>query len=288
MTNRSHRATIAKETLEILRRGFYVNNDGAKVDVHNSLHTAMESTVHYAPDDFNDVYADRNRILSHRDPHQIRTKFRVVNATTLATARELIEHPESVDPVVCLNFASAKNPGGGFLGGSQAQEESLARASALYPCINEVTDYYETNRQKSGSGVYTDHMIYSPSAPVFRDDDDRLLRQPYSLGMITAPAVNAGALLKKDRSRRRAIEPTMRRRIQHVLSIAIVNNHKRIVLGAWGCGVFRNDPADIALWFADELKNNPRLNGAFETVVFAVLDRTNRGTFKAFESVFGA
>ena len=50
--------------------------------------------------------------------------------------------------VVCLNFASTKNPGGGFLRGSQAQEESLARASGLYACISPMTGYYDTTRNQ--------------------------------------------------------------------------------------------------------------------------------------------
>ena len=66
------------------------------------------------------------------------------------------------------------NPGGGFLSGSQAQEESLARATALYPCLAQMTEMYETNRQLN-SPLFTDNMIYSPEVPVFRDDDDILL-----------------------------------------------------------------------------------------------------------------
>jgi len=69
-----------------------------------------------------------------------------------------------------LNFASAKNPGGGFLGGGSAQEESLARSSGLFPCINQMQQMYETNRAYR-SCLYTDHMIYSPRVPVFRDDE---------------------------------------------------------------------------------------------------------------------
>src|SRR4029077_4484905 len=103
-------------------------------------------------------------------------KIRATNGTTLAAARQLHEQygPERI---ALLNFASARNPGGGFLSGSQAQEESLARASGLYASLSRMTDYYGANR-RSKSALYTDHMVYSPLVPVFRDDDDRLLDEP--------------------------------------------------------------------------------------------------------------
>ena len=282
--NRKKRASIAQETLDIIEQGWYENASGQRIEVRDDVNAAVEGTVLYAPDDFNEVYRLRNRLLNDRPPRESETRFDIINATTLATARELVEI-DANDPVVCLNFASAKNPGGGFLGGSQAQEESLARASALYPCINPQRQYYETNRRNSNNGIYTDHMIYSPNVPVFRDDEDELLDDYYRVAMITAPAVNAGAAMKK-RVRRDVIEPTMRRRIQHVLSIAVAHNHTRLVLGAWGCGVFRNDPVAMAEWFVDELKHNPRLVNAFDHVVFAVLDRGNWGRLEAFENAF--
>src|SRR6185312_12808515 len=100
--------------------------------------------------------------------------------------------------VVALNFASAKNPGGGFLGGAKAQEEDLCRCSALYTCQLTQSAYYEVNRATS-SMLYTDNIIYSPDVPFFRDDRLQLLDEPFTVSIITAPAPNAGQAALKGR-----------------------------------------------------------------------------------------
>jgi uncharacterized protein (TIGR02452 family) len=175
--------------------------------------------------------------------------------------------------VLALNFASAKNPGGGFLNGSQAQEESLARASGLYACISPHRAMYEANR-RCPSCLYTDHIIYSPDVPVFRDDADALLDEPYLVSFLTAPAVNAGVVRAREPQNATRIEAVMLGRVEKVLAVAAVNGHDALVLGAWGCGVFGNEPEQVAGWFAAHLTGTGRFRAAFRRVVFAVLDRT--------------
>jgi uncharacterized protein (TIGR02452 family) len=59
------------------------------------------------------------------------------------------------------------------------------------------------------------------------------------------------------------------------------------VLGAWGCGVFRNDPRVVAAAFAGHLRRGP-WSGRFERVVFSVLDTSpSRETFAAFQAALG-
>jgi uncharacterized protein (TIGR02452 family) len=74
-------------------------------------------------------------------------------------------------------FASARRPGGGFLTGAQAQEESIARASALHACLRVVGDFYAYQRRRPEL-TYSDRVIYSPAVPVFRDDTGALLPVP--------------------------------------------------------------------------------------------------------------
>ena len=206
------------------------------------------------------------------------------NDTTLCAARRLYE-AHGPNRVALLNFASARNPGGGFLSGSQAQEESLARASALYAAISRMTEYYEVNRRHR-SALYTDHMIYSPRVPVFRDDDDHLIDEPWCVSMITAPAVNAGAVRSNEPENRSRIPEVMGRRIEYVLALAAHHGHDALVLGAWGCGVFANEPREVARLFAGQLLGEGRFAEAFSEIVFAVLDR--RGDIAGpFAEVFG-
>jgi uncharacterized protein (TIGR02452 family) len=80
---------------------------------------------------------------------------------------------------------------------------------------------------------------------------------------------------------------TLSRRAAYVLRVAAHHDHRTLVLGAWGCGVFRNDPARVAGVFAELLDAAPYV-GAFERVVFAIYDRSaSRGTLRAFEERFG-
>ena len=135
-----------------------------------------------------------------------------------------------------------------------------------------MTEYYEANRRHP-SGLYTDHMIYSPRVPVFRDDGDHLIDEPWCVSMITAPAVNAGAVRSNEPENRSRIPEVMARRIEYVLALAAHHGHDALVLGAWGCGVFANEPREVARQFAAQLIGEGRYAEAFSEVVFAVLDR---------------
>ena len=277
------RARIARETLDILERGSYTNPSGEIVSIADELAKARSASVVYSPQRFAGVL--RQRDLLPRERRQL-TTFEVANETTLHAARRLIASDPPVR-VLALNFASAKNPGGGFLNGSQAQEESLARASGLYSCIAPLQQMYEANR-RFPSCLYTDHMIYSPDVPVFRDDADSFLEEAYLVSFLTAPAVNVGAVARKERHNLARIEPVMMGRMERLLALAVVHGHDTLVLGAWGCGVFANNPSDVARWFAEHLLGEGRYCGVFRKVVFAVLDSSpNRATIRSFQQLFG-
>ena len=279
MNNRTERAAIAQDTLAILKCGHYVNRNGIAVSIADDLAAAVAGSVHYRPEQLKEL-ADSS------EPRPVfETRLEVANETTLAAARGLIERGH--DDVLCLNFASARNPGGGFLGGSEAQEENLAKSSGLYPCISQMTAMYEANRQHKFC-AYLDDMIYSPKVPVFRDDDYRYLDQPYRVSIVTAPAVNRGAVARNEPERLPELEVIMLNRMELLLALARQHRHRAVVLGAWGCGVFGNDPADMARWFAHHLTESGGYRDAFEVVRFAVLDRRNDGTYSAFADAFGA
>jgi uncharacterized protein (TIGR02452 family) len=253
--SRSRAAEFGRETVAILKAGVYTARNGMVVAVGEQVRRAVAGTVSYPHDE----PVPRFDAASHN------TRIEVTNESTLAVACRLVEAGQRP---VALNFASAKHPGGGFLGGARAQEESLARASALYACINGNPMY--ARHQAAGDAMYTSSMIYSPEVPVFRNDEGELLEQPYLCAFITAPAVNAGAVLKNHRGRRDDIHREMERRVRKVLAIAAHHQHAALVLGAWGCGVFQNDSEAIAGLFRAALATE--FHGVFRHVVFAILD----------------
>lgn len=275
--NRNKRLEIANETVAILEKGFYPFNDKI-VNIKKSIETSVSSTIHLKPEDFVALYQQRDTLLTESEQYEI--IIEVVNETSLnAVARLYQQYGE----VCCLNFASAKNPGGGFLGGSQAQEESLARSSGLYASLNNVPAYYQTHRALR-SGFYTDNMIYSPRVPVFRDDYANLLQESYPCSFITSPAVNRGVVAEQETDKLHLVPTIMSERIEKVLSLAYVNQEKILVLGAWGCGVFRNKPEEIAQLFKKQLLENEMFIGRFKHIVFAVFD-TKGTVFESFEKI---
>ena len=284
MSKRTTRAQIAQDTLTILEQGSYRVPSGQRIMLREELELARSRSILFSPDQFNDIAQQRDSLLQRRTHASV--AFEVANETTLHAARRLLQE-EPGARVLALNFASARHPGGGFLKGSQAQEESLARASGLYACISQFREMYDTNA-RFPSCIYTDHMIYSPSVPVFRDDEDTLLDHPYPLSFVTAPAVNVGALRTNEPGSLPQVEAVMLSRMEKILSLAVVHGHAVLVLGAWGCGVFGNDPECVAGWFKRNLTGEGMFRQAFQKIVFAILDRTaERSTIRAFEQHFG-
>lgn len=273
--SRTKRASIAQETVSIVANGSYELADSRTVDVTEEIRHSISKTELIRPDEFDSLVVP--------DSNDLVTQFEVRNETTLSAAERLVVERQ-LDNILCLNFASAKNPGGGYLGGSQAQEESLARSSALAKTLESKWEYYEVHRS-CGTSIYTDHMILSPDVPVFRADDGSLLDDPYLLSIVTSPAVNAGAVMKNEPHRAAEIETAMTTRIDKVLKLAAAKSYQHLILGAWGCGVFRNEPAMIARLFAEALTSGGRYENRFASVTFAVLDRAEEekivGPFRA-------
>lgn len=277
--NRDVRAKVALETLEILESGFYTTHQGATVDIKEDLRIAINDTVLYKPDAFANVENEYEKIRNEKEPKM--SKIEITDETTISAARRLVAD-EGFDEAVCLNFASAKNPGGGFLSGSQAQEESLARSSGLYPCISQMKEMYDYNWGIK-TCLYSDYMIYSPKVPAFRDDNNKLLNEAFLVSFITAPAVNAGVVQEREKGNIEKIHSVMINRIKKILLIAALNNNSAIVLGAYGCGVFRNKAEDVAEYFRKVL-NEEDYKLLFDKIVFAIYDNSaDKAKIRVFE-----
>lgn len=272
---RSERATLAAETVAITEAGHY-SAAGRRIDISGAVRDCLAGTRYYPPD-------EADRLGRHTPPGDaFPTRIELANETTLAGISRLLA--EDCGPVLALNFASAKNPGGGFLGGSEAQEESLARSSALYASQRTRPEFYNWHRA-SASLLYSDALIVSPDCPVFRDDEGELLAVPQLATFVTCAAPNAGAIEAHRPREAGFISGTLVRRAGVVLGVAAALGYANLVLGAWGCGVFRNDPRVVAAAFASELRG--RHFGRFARVRFSVLDRGPGRTFAAFAEEFG-
>ena len=234
--NNKERIDAANTTLQILEHGYYTNPQGTRVSIKQEQLFAQDNSMLYKPEDF-DALIEELRIKStYYNINQ--TAFEVTGETTLEAIQRLTGTNEKV---IALNFASAKNPGGGFLSGSQAQEESLARSSGLYNCLLHCSMMYTVNR-KLTSCLYTDHMIYSPAVPFFKNDDGELLNTPYYCSILTAPAVNAGAVQQNEPHRINEIEPVMYNRTEKLLAIAAIRGYETLILVPGGVVYFAITP----------------------------------------------
>ncbi|MFI1651862.1 TIGR02452 family protein [Streptomyces avidinii] len=270
---------IARENAQILAAGGYRTRSGRHVELAAALAEAKAGTRIYGP---NRVIPGGQAVSGGRvTVVEVTGESSTVAARRLATATPTDPDPASV---AVLNFASARNPGGGYVRGAKAQEEALCRASALYETLLEAPEYYEVHRAER-STFYTDRVIHSPGVPVFRDDRGGLLEAPFRVGFLTSPAPNAGTIRRQEPERVAEIPAALARRAELVLEVAAVHGYRRLVLGAWGCGVFRNDPEQVAEAFRGLLA--ARFAGVFERVVFGILDPAP-ATREAFARAFAA
>ncbi|MGW1281007.1 TIGR02452 family protein [Streptomyces tsukubensis] len=264
---------IARENEKIVEDGTYLAPDGRMVTLGAQLAAALDGTALYGPEPLS-VTPDTDRT----------TLIRVTGASSTTAAMRLADTAPA--PVAVLSFASARNPGGGYVNGAQAQEEALCRSSALYHTLLRAPGYYTYHRENRDP-FYSDRVIHSPAVPVFRDHRDRLLDTPRTAGFLTSPAPNAGVIARREPERAALVPAALGRRAERVLEVAVDRGYRRLVLGAWGCGVFRNDPATVAAVFRDLLMDRGRFARHFDEVEFAVLDRTrDRTVLGAFRAVF--
>jgi len=240
-----------------VRDGHYTNGAGEHVTLREAVKAARAAKRSIAPDATLPVRA--------RVPFP-EMRIQVSNETTLAASLRFVQR--GLRPLA-LNFANGIEAGGGFLEGALAQEEVLCRSSALHATL--VGDpMYEAHNDRPTDDS-SDWAILSPDVPVFRADDGTALPQPWLLSILTCAAPYAptvGAKLAAD---------LLQRRIHRVLAIASAYGYESLVLGAWGCGAFENDPHRTAMNFRTALEAEFR--GAFSDIVFAIADWSPKRRF---------
>ena len=203
-------------------------------------------------------------------------------------------HPEY--KVAVLNFASATRPGGGVTTGSSAQEECICRCTTLYPCLNTagaIAKFYEPHRKDVGP-LHNDDIIYTPNVAILRNDDYDWLPEPVFIDVITcaAPNLREKNISKYNQEREPApdISPEELKalhvsRARQILSAAAQEFVDVVILGAFGCGAFRNDPKVVASAYKEVV---PEFRKRFKAIEFAVYCRgANTENYEAFKEVFG-
>ena len=264
----------AQEVLDLLSRGSYTV-DETKVVIAGLQSAAVDGSCLYSPEQLADLRAEK--------PAGSAPAIEVVDGTSQQIAQSLA----GAGSLAMLNFASARNPGGGFLNGAKAQEEDLCRCSGLYPTIVRHEAYYQANR-KQRSLLYTDYAIFSPRVPFFKvRGTGRFLAQPFLASVITAPAPNSRPYLRNNPEERGKLEATFLRRWQNVLCIARDHGVETLLLGAWGCGAFGGDPVLASSTAREALESH---GAGLERVVFAIpgKGRLSRHNLEAFASTLSS
>ena len=175
----------------------------------------------------------------------------------------IIRHYNSQEKMAVLNFASYKNPGGMFLNGSNAQEENLCHSSFLYNVlIRFKNSYYYWNNCHKNKSLYLNRAIYSPNIFFFRQK--KIVR----CDVITCAAPNIAAARKYCQVSDFENSEVLKERINFILSIANYQKANTLILGAFGCGVFGQNPSEVANIFKELLSTTYK--NCFNKVIFAV------------------
>ena len=240
----------------------------------------IDNTVFIEPEKFNFTESKRRDL----------TKISLINDRTFNAAKKYkLNHKNK--KVCVLNFASATNPGGGVVNGSNAQEECLCRCSTLYHALKKediYNKYYKYNKDNFNY-YYNNNIIYSKNISVFKEDtvlptfiEDK--KNWFLSDVITCAAPNLRNVEKVNQNELRKI---LEDRIRYIIKVAIENKTDCLVLGAFGCGAFKNPPFIVASAFKKVLIDEGLLT-YFDEVVFAVLAVKDKDTenFDTFDRVF--
>jgi uncharacterized protein (TIGR02452 family) len=245
------------------------------------------------------ILEDDELVLSEAD----RGRFREASAKVVVSAKRTFEAASAYrdTKVAVLNFASASNPGGGVVKGANAQEECLCRCSDLYFCLNideNWNKFYEPHRH-ARNPLHNDDIIYTPNVTVFKSDtvNPKLMPESewYDVDVITCAApnlrekpsnpFNTGDGAKSVKITDKELQELHEKRLRRILDVAVANGVETIILGAFGCGAFCNDPDVVAKASQNVLKSYLH---DFKNIEFAVYcSPRDDGNFRIFSRVIG-
>ena len=206
-----------------------------------------------------------NAIIKSKDYNIIITPER-----TLESVKKYYVSNDKKSKIGVLNFANAKKPGGFVLNGARAQEESICRSSTLYLCLNTEflkENFYSIKNEKKSEN---DRIIYTPNILVFKTDDDTLSQMLnekdwYNIDVISCAAHNQ----KANKIENEKLKKINYIKIKAIIECAVENKVDNLILGAFGCGEFANDPQLVSKIFKKILIDEEYYK-FFENVHFAI------------------
>ncbi|KAJ7032789.1 hypothetical protein C8F04DRAFT_1040185 [Mycena alexandri] len=275
---------IAADTLAAVEKGSYMDAEGSTHTLDDLGKSEFSSATEFYPPD-SPLSAWTTSTPPVHAAVAPKTEIVLCECSTLEGVQLLLPRARKIG---VLNFASANSPGGGFLGGSRAQEESIARSSNLYSSLMTPTAQHFYAHHKLGANkknkYYSDAMIYTRGVQLIRSDAGAWIR-PARVDMLTSAAVNSGAASTiaftpaKDVEQR--IESVMRERMGRLLYLFEQRGAQDLVLGSFGTGAFRNKVPMVAkLWVELLLAPHARFRHSFEMVAFAIIDQKTCAVFK--------
>ncbi len=177
-----------------------------------------------------------------------------------------------------LDFASFVNPGGGYERGGWAQEEAICGESTLFNVLREQRSWYAENRRRNiNCELYRNRGLVVPKVRFERDGyhsyaDVIVVAAPFASRAREVYNVTDDALLA-----------AMRERIRFAMGIADDLGHRKLILGAFGCGAFGWDASVVAPLFVGELAGGAHVA---EQVVFAIPRGRFEDNLSKFEHAF--
>ena len=258
-------ARVFENTKRDMGRGYFINPNGEQVKFRG-VNLMLKNTVKYS-----ELYKDEGKDVYFENP-----KIYVQDIDTFEKAIAL------GSDAVCLNMASSMSRGGGVVNGSVAQEECLCRRSNLYLSL-EAVDY----------PIPVFGGIYSPGVNIYKDRENNELPDIIKTNVISVSAVNRPTLMEDGLHVERRYLGMIKAKIRAILRIAKIHNHTKLVLGAFGCGAYKNPAGHIAELFAKVLSEKEFKN-SFEEICFAIIEDLNskrlnnrQGNLIPFARVFG-
>lgn len=271
MSKRDSRVALFKETCHIFdsRVMKFPSSDGGDIEIDrkkyndsltNSKKIRIDDTLKKIEGKKLNIYEDADTKIIYLD--------------TVGCGIKLIK--EGYNPVI-LNMASDKAPGGGVTRGSSAQEESLCIQGGLYDPLMKFNKYYPWEKNNIEG-------FYHPNVPFIRDVNFAFLDKPYYMGVISMAMLRHKIKAKTNTSRGTEAYNVIYNKIDTFLATAYLYGHDAVVLGAWGCGAFGNDPVKVSQIFKDVIKD--KYSKTFERILFGIVDNEKSDNYTVFKKTF--